>query len=272
VKHPVVLEFWLDEYEQLRPSYQSEFARPITNRLRKFYRNPRIGRVVGRTSSLDFREIMDEGKIFLAKLTGISEIESETIGALLISRFQLAAMSRTQVDPKGRSPYYLYVDEVQNLTATSLDVLLSEARKTGLSLLVANQFLRQLEGPVLESIMGNVGTTIMFAVGPKDASTLAPYVRSRFTVDDLVNLDRFDTIVRMQSGGATQPPFSLRSLEPLPLPKNAKERAAGIRALSNKKHARPNDEVDAELLDKYQQHFRQTQNDAEGDSEASYFD
>jgi hypothetical protein len=270
VKDPVVLEFWFDEYESLSAAYQREVARPITNRIRKFYRNRRIGRVVGQSSSLDFRKIIDTRKIFLAKLTGISEIEAETLGALLISKFQLAAMSRTNLSPQKRLPYYLYVDEVQNLSATSLPVLFSGARKTGLSLVVANQFLRQLEGATLESIMGNVGTSVIFRVGPRDATTLAPFIRPELSKDALVNLDRFSAIVKMQVGGSTQPAFSIQSPEPIPIDRGARERYLRVRAFSRQKYARPKEEVDAEFLARYQQ-TQQPDSSQNSEAEANYF-
>ena len=145
-------------------------------------------------------------------LGGIPDIDAETLGALLVSKFQMAAMSRTELAPDDIAEYYLYIDEVQNFVTTSLSQMFSEAGKFGLRLVVANQFLRQLEGATLEAVMGNVGTTIMFGLGPKDAAALAPFVKPVHTTDDLVNLDRFQTIVKMQTGGKTLPAFSLSTL------------------------------------------------------------
>jgi hypothetical protein len=271
VQDPVALEFWYDEFEQLSAAHQSEFARPITNRLRKFYRNPRIGRVIGQENSLDFREIMDTGKIFLASLAGIPEVEAETLGALIISKFQMAAMSRMGLAPQSRRPCYLYIDEAQKMKTSSLPTLFSEARKTGLSLVVVTQFLKQLEGATLESIMGNAGTTVMLPVGPKDATALAPFVRPQFTSDDLVNLSRFSAVVKMQRAGASVPAFSLRTPVPLASPRDARVRSARIRALSRRRYARHRDQVDCEMLQQYQRFQQLAQPDSEADDEESYF-
>jgi hypothetical protein len=214
---------------------------------------------------------MDSGRVFLAKLTGIPEIEAETLGALLISKFQLAAMSRMQLAPERRQPYYPYIDEVQNLSTTSLAKLFSEARKTGLNLVVANQFLKQLEGPTLESILGNVGTMVVFPVGPKDAAILSSFVCPQFSSEDLVNLSRFNAVVKMQLTGTTQPAFSLQPPPPLPLPDDADERFERIRAKSRRKYARHKDEVDAELLEKYQTHQQVNRPGFEGAEGEDYF-
>ena len=151
---PITLEFWYYEYEPTSPAHQREIARPITHRLRKFYRNDAIRPVVCQPNSLDFRTMLDEGKIFLAKLGGIPDIDAETLGALLVSKFQMAAMSRRELSPDEITEYFLYIDEVQNFVTTSLSQMLSEAGKFGLRLVVANQFLRQLEGVNLGSGYG----------------------------------------------------------------------------------------------------------------------
>ncbi len=215
VDDPITLEFWYYEYEPTSAAHQREIARPITHRLRKFYRNDAIRPVVCQPNSLDFRTMLDERKIFLAKIGGIPDIDAETLGALLISKFQMAAMSRNELLPDDIAEYYLYIDEVQNFVTTSLSQMLSEAGKFGLRLVVANQFLRQLEGVTLEAVMGNVGTTVMFGLGPKDATALAPFVKPVHTSDDLVNLDRFQAIVKMQTSGKTLPAFSLSTLPPV---------------------------------------------------------
>jgi hypothetical protein len=251
VNDPITLEFWYYEYEPLTAAHQREIARPITHRLRKFYRNDAIRPVVCQPNSLDFRAMLDEGKIFLAKLGGIPDIDAETLGALLVSKFQMAAMSRTELSPGEIAEYYLYIDEVQNFVMTSLPQMLSEAGKFGLRLVVANQFLRQLEGATLEAVMGNAGTTIMFALGPKDASALAPFVKPVHTSDDLANLDRFQSIVKMQTGGKTLPAFSLSTQPPIQRTEDSAERVARIRDLSRQKYARPRVEVEEEFVERF---------------------
>jgi hypothetical protein len=249
---PITLEFWYYEYEPLTAAHQREIARPITHRLRKFYRNDAIRPVVCQPKSLDFRSFLDDGKIFLAKLGGIPDIEAETLGALLVSKFQMAAMSRTELSPEDIPEYYLYIDEVQSFVVTNLSQMLSEAGKFGLRLVVANQFLRQLEGATLEAVMGNVGTTVMFSLGPNDAPTLAPFVKPVHTKDDLINLDRFQAIVKMQTAGKTLPAFSLSTPPPLEKPDDAKQTVERIRDLSREKYARPFEEVETEFVERFQ--------------------
>lgn len=247
----VARDFWLDEFEPLSPAHQIEIARPINSRLRRLYRNPTLRRILCQTGSLDFRHILDTKKIFLANLGGLADVEGETLGALLIAKMQMAAMSRGSLAPQERAPFYLYIDEVQNFITTSLSTMFSEAAKYGLSLVVANQFLKQLEGDTLEAILGNVGTTIIFRVGPDDARVLAGFVQPQVSREDLLNLDRFHTVVKMQSAGQTLPAFSMITPPPLSPTDNAAEKCQRIREQSRHRYARPQAEVDHMLAARY---------------------
>lgn len=275
VSDPVALEFWQQEYEPLSESYKREIARPINSRIRKFYRNETIRRMVCQPKCLDFREIIDSGKIFLANLRGATSIEGETLGALLISKIQMAAMSRATDTQRQREPYYLYVDEAQNFVTTSLSTMFSEAGKYGLSLVLANQFLHQLIGDTLEAVMGNVGTTIMFRVGPKDAQTLGHFVKPNFSQESLLNLSRFNAIIKMQHNAQTLPAFSVQTLPPLSQPDSATARVERIRSLSRERYSLSKVMVDAEI---YQRLGRDTPGIIkEGEvetpiSEVDYFD
>lgn len=226
---PVALEYFHNDFERMSESHQLEVARPIMNRIRTFYRNPVIEQVVAQPDSLDLKYIMDQGKILLVSLAGeATQAEAATIGALLISKLQMAAMSR--YSSQNRRMFYLYIDEVQNFITTSLSTMFSEAAKYGLSLTVANQYMRQLEGGTLDAIMGNTGTTVMFAMGNQDAKDLGPYVKPNFDSQTLLDLDRFEAIVRMQHQGKTLPAFWLKTPSPVKLPDNRKRSKAAIRA------------------------------------------
>jgi hypothetical protein len=234
------LEYWHEDYERMSERYQLEVARPIMYRIRSFYRNPVIEQIVVQPTSLDFRGMMDEGKIFLASLAGeATQAESATIGALLISKLQMAAMSRAQMPAERRRMFYLYIDEVQNFITTSLSTMFSEAAKYALSLTVANQFLRQLEGATLEAVIGNTGTTVMFACGAQDAQDLSAYIKPTFDHQTLLNLDRFQTIVKMQHQGKTLPAFSMQTLPPPEIPADAAERTQRIRQAAYERQAPP---------------------------------
>jgi hypothetical protein len=226
----VALEYFQEDYARMSEGYQMEVARPIMTRIRAFYRNPVIERIVVQPTSVDFRGMMDEGKIFLASLAGeATQAEAAVIGALLISKIQMAAMSRAGIQE--RPMYYLYIDEVQNFVTTSLSTMFSEAAKYGLSLTVANQFLSQLEGGTLDAILGNTGTTVMFACGSQDAEDLGKYVKPVFDGQTLMNLDRFQAVVKLQQSGKSLPAFSIQTPPPPPRPGDGPERARRIRGL-----------------------------------------
>lgn len=247
VTDPVTLHFWRQEYDPLSERYQREIARPITNRVRKFYRSEQLRRIICQPQSLDFVSILDEKKTFLANLRGSISEESNTLGALLISKLQMAAMSRAGRLLKEREPYYLYIDEAQNFVTTSLPRLFSEAGKYGLSLTLANQYLEQLSGSTLEAVMGNVGTSIIFRVGPRDAQAFSRFTKPYFSGEDLLNLNRFSAVVTTQQRGETLPPFTMRTLPPPQRPTDAQERTERIRAQSRTAYARPSADIEQEL-------------------------
>jgi hypothetical protein len=240
----VALEFWHEDYGRMSERHQLEVARPIMNRIRAFYRNPVIRQIVDQPSSIDLRSIMDEGKILLVSLAGeATQAEAGTMGALLISKIQMAAMSRASMPAEQRRMFYLYIDELQNFITTSLPVMFSEAAKYALSLTVANQFLQQLAGDTLEAVMGNTGTTVMFACGAQDARDLGTYVKPVFDSETLMNLDRFQAIVKMQQSGKTLPAFSMMTPPPPAKPQDAGQRAERIRSQALADYAQGTAEV-----------------------------
>jgi len=259
--------FW-EEYEAMHPMVKSETSNPITRRVRKFYRDPTVRRMVCQQSCLDLAHILNTNKIFLVNLGGgvdISDVDTYTIGALLVARLQLAAMSRVKLPRADRTPYYLYIDEVQNFVTTSLSKMFSEVGKYGLSLVVANQFLSQLQsatGDTLEAILGNVGTSIIFRVGTPDDKALVAHVEPNFTNQDLLNLDRFHTVVKMQAGGQTQDAFSMKTLPPLEPDGNFEDRVNRIKQRSRDTYARPVAEVNEELKQRSRSTFGQPSSDS----------
>jgi hypothetical protein len=237
----VTLDFFRHEYETMTPGQQRELVRPILYRLRLFYRNRVVRNILCQPNrSLDFRQIIDSGRIFLANLAASQQVQSEAevIGALLISRIELAGMTGT------RRPFYLYVDEVQNFITTSLSKMLSEARKHRQHLSVANQYLDQLKGDALEAILGNTGTTVMFRCGVRDGRTLAPFVQPDFSTQDLTNLDRFTAVVKTQVNGETLPAFLIRTPPPLHRQPDAEAGKAEIRRRVRRQYGQPRSEVE----------------------------
>ncbi len=204
----ITQEFW-QRFEHLTPGRQDERADPVIHRMRRFYRNPILHPMMCHPDPLDFQELIRQKKIILVSLgideRKVPEIERTLVGVVVVSQIQMAVMSSLD----NPTPYHLYIDEVQNFVTAPLDKVFEEARKYRLQLTVANQYLGQLSGKVLDSIMGTVGTTCVFQVGQKDARSLAPYFRPEFESDDLVNMDKFNAAVKTRFLGNTQPAFSI---------------------------------------------------------------
>lgn len=271
IDDPEIQDFWDFQYGLGSPALQRQIADPIINRIRPFYANPHLYPVLCHSDTLDFRALIRQKKIILISLAmdeeQVPEQERNLIGALLVSRLQmLVTKDLTQI------PFFIYIDEVQKFVTTSLSELFSEARKYGLSLVTANQYLGQLTGKTLEAVLGNVGSTVIFACSPEDASALAVYTKPSFTAQQLTELDRFEAVVKTQIQGRTVPAFSLRTLPPLQLPPDALEREQRIRQYSITAYTpRSRQEVLAWLKDRYpRQRPTSPVGDLSGDEETFY--
>lgn len=242
---PETVDFWDYQYNSASPAMQRQIAEPIINRIRPFYANPTLYPILCHPDLLDLRAMMQEKKILLISLAldeeRVPEQERNLIGALLLSQLQMASMKA-----KLQEPFHLYVDEVQRFVTTSLSEMLSEARKYGLSLTIANQYLGQLTGKTLEAVMGNVGTNVIFRCSPDDARDLAAYTKPHFDAQALMDLDRFQAVVKLQVQGATQPAFNLLTLPPLEQREDGEAREARIRQQSRTQYT---PKTRAEVLD-----------------------
>ncbi len=228
----IAAEFWEHEYENFSEGQQQQIRDPVVYRMRTFYGNRDLYPVVCHPDTLDFGQLMREGRVILLSLgmdeERIPERERNLLGAMLVSQLQMAAMGGA----KTNGQFYLYIDEVQNFVTSALGEVFSEARKFGLSLVVANQYLKQLAGETLDAMMGNVGAMVTFQCGLEDGRALSPYLRPGFETEDLVNLDKYQAAVKLRFRGETQPAFSLMGLAPLEKPPDAEERERRIRARS----------------------------------------
>ncbi len=233
-----VMDVW-EIYETQSDAQRRQIHEPILSRIAPFYGNPVLYPILCHPQVLNFRQFITEKKIVLVSLAIsddlVSDRERNLIGALVVSMLQIAGMQEEKEKQGEVEPFYVYVDEVQKFVTTSLDVVLSEARKYGLSLTIANQYLGQLHGKTLDAVMGNVGTTIVFRPSPEDARALATHMSPQFKVEDIVNLDRYTAAIKLQNEGATQPAFTLYTPPPLEKPKDAQGRAKHItqRAIKN---------------------------------------
>jgi hypothetical protein len=221
IKDPVVKAFWTDEYANYNEKYRTEAIAPIQNKVGQFLSSAIVRNIVGQPkSTIDLREIMDKKKILIMDLSKgrVGENNSALLGSMLVTKLQLAAMSRTDIPESERSDFYLYVDEFQNFATDSFATILSEARKYRLDLIVGHQYIAQLENEkstkVRDAIFGNVGTMIIFRIGAADAEFLETEFAPIFTPTDLVNLPKYYIILKLMINGVASDPFSAVTLPP----------------------------------------------------------
>jgi len=222
IKDPVVRNFWVSEFASWNEKFASEAVAPVLNKVGAFVANPLVRNIIGQPkSAANIRQIMDEGKILIVNLSRgqVGEDNAAILGALMVTKIQLAAMSRADTPEPDRRPFYLYVDEFQNFATDSFAVILSEARKYGLNLTVANQYISQMPETVRDAVFGNVGTMISFRVGPGDASVIAPYFEPAFEAGDITRLNNRHIFISMIIDGEKSIPFSASTLM-LPAPEN----------------------------------------------------
>ncbi|MCL5017421.1 MAG: type IV secretion system DNA-binding domain-containing protein [Patescibacteria group bacterium] len=218
---PVVKSFWVNEFAKYSQKFETEATAAIQNKVGQFVTNPLIRNILGQAhSSIDMRKIMDDGKILIVNLSkgGIGEDNSNLLGAMIISKIQLAAMSRMDIPENERKDFYLYVDEFQNFATDSFATILSEARKYHLCLIMAHQYIRQLisgdSTKMRDAIFGNVGTMITFRVGADDAEFLEKEFQPDFMLNDLVNLPKYNFYIKLMIDGVASKPFSGKTIPP----------------------------------------------------------
>ena len=253
-KDVTVLQFWKHEFGQWNEKQVNESIAPVLNKVGAFTANPIIRNIIGQPkSSFDIRKIMDEGKILIVNLSKglIGEDNAAILGAFLVTKVQLAAMSRSDIPlVEDRRPFYLYVDEFQNFATDSFAVILSEARKYGLNLTVANQYVAQMTDSVRDAVFGNVGTTISFRVSADDAPILVKQFEPTFDESDIIQLNNRHFVISMIINGEKVPAFSATTLS---IPKTPKDNLDAIIAHSRELFARPRLEVESEIRETIEQ-------------------
>lgn len=218
VTDPIVKSFWVNEFEKMDPKMRVEAISPILNKVGQFLSSPIIRNIVGQPkSSVNLRFAMDKKKIVIVNLSKgkIGEDNSSLLGAMMITKFQLDAMSRATQPESERVDFYLYVDEFQNFATESFATILSEARKYRLNLTMANQYIAQMPEEVRDAVFGNVGTLNAFQVGFDDAEVIAGQFGGDETmVNDLVALPVGSTYLRLLIDGMPTPVFSMATFPP----------------------------------------------------------
>ena len=212
VTDPIIRRYWTDQIAQTSDFHKSEVLDYIVSKFGRFVTNKMIRNIIGQSvSSFDFRKVMDEKKILLINLSKgkIGEENSQFLGLILVPKILVAAMSRQDTPIDQRPDFYLYVDEFQNFATPDFAQILSEARKYRLNLIVANQFIGQMEEEVKNAIFGNVGSVMAFRVGVTDANYLQHEFQPTFNEADLINVERFNTYVKTIVGGEPVSPFSM---------------------------------------------------------------
>lgn len=248
VTDPVVGSFWRDEFTRYHNRFQVEAISPIQNKVGQFLTSPLIRNIVGQTkSTIDMREVLDEGKILIMNLSKglVGEDNSNLLGALMITKLQLAAMGRVDMPIEERNDFYLYVDEFQNFATEAFANILSEARKYRLNLVLAHQYIAQLPEEVRDAVFGNIGTLISFRVGAEDAEFLEREFSPEFSAMDLVNLAKYNVYLRLMIEGIASRPFSAITLSPVAPPETSNREA--IIKVSRERYATPRKEVEEKI-------------------------
>jgi len=217
VNDPVVKSFWTKEFSRYNERYETEATAAIQNKIGQLISAPLIRGIIGQVkTSIDIRQAMDQGKILLVNLSKgkVGEDASSLLGALIVTKLQIAAMSRVDTPEPDRRDFYLYVDEFQNFATKSFTNIFSEARKYRLNLIITHQYVTQMEESIRDAVFGNVGTLACFRVGAEDAEYLEKEFAPDFEALNLVNLDKYNIYIKLMIDGLANRTFSAQTLPP----------------------------------------------------------
>lgn len=248
IRDPIVKTFWIAEFASWSEKYATEAIAPVQNKVGQFLSSSVIRNIVAQVkSTINLRRIMDDEKILIANLSKgrIGEDNMRLLGGMLVTKVQLAAQERQNMPEKERKDFYFYVDEFQNFANESFAAILSEARKFRLNLIVAHQYIEQLDEKVAAAIFGNVGTIIAMRVGAADATAMETEFAPTFTPEDLVNLTKFQIYLKLMVDGVATPPFSANTMAPIA------ERTAShekVVAVSRERYAEPRPIIEEKVL------------------------
>ena len=251
ISDPVVKAFWVDEYSKYPDRFQAEAIAPIQNKVGRFLSSALIRNILGQVrSSFNMRDIMDHQKILLLNLSKgrVGEDNSALLGAMMITKIQLAAMSRVDTPEEERQDFYLYVDEFQNFATESFANILSEARKYRLNLTIAHQYIEQVPEEITAAVFGNVGTIVNFRVGAADAEFLEKEFFPTFTQEDLVNLSKFEIYIKLMIDGVTSEAFSAKTLPPIAITEDVAEIKEKIINITRERYAKPREVIEDRII------------------------
>lgn len=215
-----LLSFWHNEFEKYNPALKAEAIAPILNKLGLFSAHPQLRNIIGsKQNGFQIQSVLDNSKILICNLSKgiIGEDASQLLGSMLVTAIQLAALSRAKYEMHKRTPFYLYVDEMQSFISLSFIDILAEARKYGLGLYLTHQYIEQIDERIRDAVFGNVGTMISFRVGAQDARYLDKEFNPPITESDFINLPKYSIYLKLMIDGATSKPFSAKThpLQPI---------------------------------------------------------
>ncbi len=251
-KNPVVIQFWTDIATKAGGEASLENIVPyIVSKFDVFTANDYMRPIIGQQkSSFNFRQVMDERKILLVNLSKgrLGEINANLIGMIIVGKILMAALSRVDDPSRSFPPFYLHIDEFQNVSTPAIASILSEARKYKLSLTVVHQFIAQLDQNIKDAVFGNVGSIISFRVGNEDAQFLEQQFAPVFSAKDIMNIPNYNAFLRILANGVPTKPFSIATMPPInsdPTLVASKIEESAIR------NGRPRAEVEAEISARY---------------------
>ena len=251
--NPVVTQFWREIATKAGGEASLENIVPyIVSKFDVFTTNDYIRPIIGQqTSTFNFRDVMDSRKILLVNLSKgrLGEINANLIGMIIVGKLLMAALSRVDSPGKDLPPFFLHIDEFQNVSTPSISAILSEARKYKLGLVVAHQFIAQLDEKIRDAVFGNVGSMAVFRVGPEDAQFLEQQLGTVFAANEIMNIPNYQAYMRILANGVPTPPFSMNTLPPLMVDI---AKVPHLIANSLARFGRPRTEVEAEIQMRYQ--------------------
>jgi hypothetical protein len=250
--NPIVNQFWQEIATKAEGDASLQNIVPyITNKFDDFTANDFMRPIIGQqNSSFNFRNIIDTKKILLVNLSKgrLGERNANLLGLILVGKLFMAALSRADSPGKDFPPFYLYIDEFQNITTDSIPAILSEARKYKLSLTVAHQFLAQIDEKIRDAVFGNVGSMAVFRVGQEDGEFFEKQFAPVFKALDFVNIENYNAYVRLLAGGVPQKPFNIKALPPVP---GNLQQVDDLRELSSLTYGRDRMTVESAIRTKY---------------------
>ena len=217
----MVKRFWAIEFADWSEKFDTDAIIPLVNKLGQFLSDPMLRNIFGqKENKINLEDLMNERKIVLINLAKgrLGEENSSFFGSMFITKIKQAGMARASMPEKDRLDFYLYVDEFHNVVTETFENMLSEARKYGICLTMAHQYVGQLIPKVQQAVLGNTGTLIIFRVGGEDAVKLEPEMAPIFKIKDMINLGMQEFYIKETIDGETYDPFSAQTLKVVPSP------------------------------------------------------